>query len=71
MDRRVFLGNSLAAAGGAIMSGRLMNAENAHGPQSEEAALSHVPGAIAQSEIEAARFPDDFLWGTATAVFQV
>ena len=30
-----------------------------------------VPGAVQQAEIEKARFPDGFLWGTATAAFQV
>ena len=30
-----------------------------------------IPGAIPDSEIAAARFPDGFLWGTATAAYQV
>jgi beta-glucosidase len=30
-----------------------------------------VPGAIAQGEIARAQFPDGFLWGMATAAFQV
>src|SRR5512140_1097842 len=68
MDRRAFLGSSLAAAGGALMTGRLVHAQG--GTQSSGAG-SLMPGAIAQSEIDAARFPDGFLWGTATAAFQV
>ena len=33
--------------------------------------LEQVPGAVAASETEAARFPDGFLWGMATAAYQV
>ena len=69
MDRRAFLGSSLAAAGGAFMTGRTVEALN--GVQSQSGASSSMPGAIAQSEREAARFPNGFLWGTATAAFQV
>src|SRR5579859_1248084 len=68
MDRRAFLGGSLAAAGALAIAGRGIEAEGA-GSVAEQA--STVPGAIAQAEIEAARFPDGFLWGTATAAFQV
>src|SRR5262245_389487 len=71
MDRRAFLGNSLAAAGGALVSDRLLKPESLYGLQSGNAASPHVPGAISQSGIEAARFPEGFLWGTATASFQV
>ena len=71
MDRRRFLGGSLAAAGGAMLAGRAIA-----GVAAEPAAVAiqegtHVPGAVAQAEIESARFPEDFLWGTATAAFQV
>jgi beta-glucosidase len=69
MDRRAFLGSSLAAAGGALAGGRMLRAEN--GLQKESATSGQAPGAIGQSEIEGARFPDGFLWGTATAAFQV
>jgi beta-glucosidase len=30
-----------------------------------------VPGAISESVIKEARFPQDFLWGAATASYQV
>src|SRR5690242_3217712 len=71
MDRRRFLGGSLAAAGGAVLAGRgvaVAGAERVGGGIQES---THVPGAVAQAEIEGARFPDGFLWGTATAAFQV
>src|SRR5262249_35100806 len=75
MNRRAFLGNSLVAAGGVVLAGRGLAEEatralsaGGSGATQESAA---VPGAIAQSEIESARFPDGFLWGTATAAYQV
>jgi beta-glucosidase len=71
MDRRAFLGSSLALASGALLGERTLSAESARGVQSEGALYTPGPGAIAQSEIEAARFPEGFLWGTATAAFQV
>ena len=30
-----------------------------------------APGAVAEAEIDAARFPEGFLWGAATAAYQV
>ena len=71
MDRRAFLGSSLAVAGGALLGERILSARGARGAQSEGTLRTPAPGAIAQSEIEAARFPEGFLWGTATAAFQV
>ena len=71
MDRRAFLGNSLAAAGGALVGERVLSAEVVNRAQEANAANAQVPGAISQSAIQAARFPDGFLWGTATAAFQV
>ena len=65
MDRRGFLQNSIAAAGGAALgrSGRAAREPiQAQGP---------VPGAIAPAAIGSARFPDGFLWGMATASYQV
>jgi beta-glucosidase len=64
MDRRRFLGNSLAAAGGAVLAGPSPATPEASTPQ-------QIPGAIAEPEIQGARFPDGFLWGTATASYQV
>src|SRR3954447_9448784 len=69
MDRRAFLGSSLAAAGGALIKAPTVQAQN--GVRTLSGAGSPMPGEIAQSDIEAARFPDGFLWGTATAAFQV
>jgi len=56
MDRRVFLEGSLAAG---MLTG------------SAGAKSSLQPGEISAAEIRAARFPRDFLWGTATSAYQV
>src|SRR6201994_1452113 len=61
MDRRQFLSDSLKAA--AIAGLPLSRAAN----QSAQ----EVPGAISAEEIRSARFPEGFLWGMATAAFQV
>ncbi len=52
MDRRQFLTDSLAAASGALLSGRT---------QAQAPPPRSAPN----------RFPDDFLWGMATASYQV
>ncbi|MFL6308176.1 MAG: glycoside hydrolase family 1 protein [Candidatus Sulfotelmatobacter sp.] len=64
MDRRQFVSRSLTAAGGTLLS----KTGNAIAP-----ALSayQVPGSVSSPAIQQAHFPDDFLWGTATAAFQV
>ena len=67
INRRKFLGNSLAAAG--AMLARSNFAENT--PKSAELASEKIPGAVSQAGIEGARFPDGFLWGMATAAYQV
>jgi beta-glucosidase len=60
MDRRQFVTRSVAAAAAAMLPGsaRLADADQA-------------PGSVASSEVQQARFPDSFLWGTATAAYQV
>ena len=66
MDRRRFLTGSVAAAA----AGAAMLADRSAGdalPQAPQA----VPGAVPTSTVESARFPDGFLWGTATAAYQV
>jgi beta-glucosidase len=63
MNRRKFLGNSLAAAGGAVLAPAAFAAR----PSSS----SQTPGAASAAETEGARFPDGFLWGMATASYQV
>jgi beta-glucosidase len=64
MDRRTFIAKSIAAGSSALLSGR-SSALNVFDPQTK------IPGAIAPSAIESARFPDGFLWGMATASYQV
>jgi len=64
MNRRRFLGNSFAAAGGALLSSRSSS-------QAEAAVLPQLPGAVPDAEIADAKFPDGFLWGMATASYQV
>jgi len=64
MDRRRFLVDSLAA-GGALLGAREIAATERHDGQHS------APGAIAESGLESARFPDGFLWGMATASYQV
>src|SRR5271163_4300837 len=64
MDRRSFIRNSLITASSAALSGRGIAAQTAASPQT-------VPGAIPLSEINGARFPDEFLWGMASAAYQV
>jgi len=62
MDRRKFIRGSLASAGGALLAGHALSAEPA--PQ-------QIPGTIPDTEISKAHFPDGFLWGMATASYQV
>jgi beta-glucosidase len=64
MDRRQFLRNSLATASGALLASRGL--AGAVSPNQEQ-----IPGAISPAEIGGARFPDGFLWGMATASYQV
>jgi beta-glucosidase len=68
MDRRTFLGNSLAAAGGAVLAPNLSPAGS---PAVLGSGSQQVPGAVPATEIEGAKFPDGFLWGMATASYQV
>src|ERR1700683_2150215 len=64
MDRRQFLKNSLAPAGGALLASR--GVAGAVSPNQEQ-----IPGGISAAEIASARFPSGFLWGMATASYQV
>lgn len=63
MDRRRFLASSLATAGNALLSSR--------GLAKTPPATDQIPGAVPSAEIGAARFPNGFLWGMATAAYQV
>jgi beta-glucosidase len=67
----MFLGNSLAAAGGAVLARHAAATESAVGAPQSMAEQDRVPGAVPQAKIESARFPDGFLWGMATASYQV
>jgi beta-glucosidase len=59
MNRREFVAGSLAAVGAMVL-----------GPSSQ-AASEQIPGAVPASVVQQARFPEGFLWGTATAAYQV
>jgi beta-glucosidase len=62
MDRRQFLASSFAAGSGALLASR-----GAGAPLLRQ----QVPGAVSPAEIRGTRFPDGFLWGMATASYQV
>ncbi len=64
MNRREFVRDSLISAGGALLPRRSFTALSS--PPQEQ-----IPGSIPQSEIDSARFPDGFLWGMASAAYQV
>jgi beta-glucosidase len=63
MNRRQFVVNSVAAAGAGLLSSKTLPAAQ---PMQQP-----VPGSIPSSVIQQARFPEGFLWGTATAAYQV
>jgi beta-glucosidase len=64
MNRRQFLAGSAAAAGtGFVTTGGI--------GFSAQASTSQVPGAPIREELVTARFPEGFLWGMATASYQV
>ena len=59
MNRRSFVRNSLASAGGALLS------------RSADAGTIIPPSSAPEPNDATVRFPDHFLWGTATAAYQV
>ena len=63
MNRRQFLHNSMAAAATGMLAARQAS--------QGQSAPAPIPGSIPPAEIGAVRFPDGFLWGMATAAFQV
>jgi len=63
MNRRQFATRSLAAVAGAALHSGFGIAAVIHSAE-------QVPGSIADSVIQKARFPEGFLWGTATASYQ-
>jgi beta-glucosidase len=60
MDRRKFLSRSLASVGGAMLASR-----------ADAAAVASYEPEIVMPEVAGAHFPDGFLWGMATAAYQV
>ncbi len=68
MNRRQFVASSAAAAAGAALIREDVSAASLPGSD-QLPGLS--PGAISESAIGEARFPDGFLWGMATASYQV
>src|SRR5271167_1509512 len=64
MDYPQFATRSLAAAAGSVLHRHYSYAAV---PVSAE----QVPGSVPDSLIQQARFPEGFLWGTATASYQV
>src|SRR3984957_1018396 len=63
MNRRHFLSQSLASAGAALLFPRLSAAA--------DTAAQQTPGSVPDSAVTSADFPDGFLWGMATAAYQV
>ena len=63
MDRRQFAARSLAAAAGVVLRRTSYGAA--------PLAANQVPGSVPDSLIQKARFPEGFIWGTATASYQV
>src|SRR5271170_1256727 len=64
MDRRNFIKSSLITGSSALLANRSF----APNPSSSQ---EPNPGAIALSEVERAHFPTGFLWGMASAAYQV
>ena len=69
MNRRTFLGDSLAASGTALLSRVGFGGERTS--QADRTPDTTVPGAASEAEIQRAHFPENFLWGMATASYQV
>jgi beta-glucosidase len=65
VNRRQFVSNSLAAASATLFTSAAAT------PLGAPDAAHQVPGAVPSSTIQQAHFPDGFLWGTATAAYQV
>src|SRR5215469_13504134 len=59
MNRREFVAGSMAAVGATALRASLQTAKE------------QVPGAVPASVVQQARFPEGFLWGAATAAYQV
>jgi beta-glucosidase len=64
LDRRKFITNSLTGLSAQLLASRGFSAAGT-------SAVQQVPGAVPLAEIESARFPNGFLWGMASAAYQV
>jgi beta-glucosidase len=64
MNRRTFLGYSLAAAGSVALPGKASGSVHTSVPEQSA-------GSVVSPDAASAKFPKDFLWGTATAAYQV
>ena len=64
MDRRNFIRGSLFAGAGALLGGRGVAAKLS-------SSQNQIPGAIPSAQIDKSRFPSGFLWGMASAAYQV
>ncbi len=74
MNRREFCASTVAAAGAALIRQDASAADATHHSAGQLPGLlpqSAMPGAISEADIRAARFPDGFIWGAATAAYQV
>src|SRR5215831_558303 len=60
MNRRQFVTGSLATAGATVLASAV-----------DVAIEEQIPGAVPGPVVQQARFPEGFLWGTATAAYQV
>ena len=60
MNRRQLVTGALGAASAKLL-----------GSGGPVAAADRIPGSIPSSAVQQARFPEGFLWGTATAAYQV
>ena len=64
MDRRTFVKNSLVTASGTLLANCGLAAGSPFSRQ-------NIPATVAPAQIDSARFPDGFLWGLASAAYQV
>jgi beta-glucosidase len=64
MNRRRFLSSSAGAAAATLLANRAC-------PEPLTVRDQQIPGAVPVADTNAARFPDGFLWGMATAAYQV
>jgi beta-glucosidase len=64
MDRRKFIKKSLFAGAATVLASRSL-------PAKSSSSQEQVPGAVAISQVDKSRFPSGFIWGMASAAYQV